>query len=73
MVFFRRIRDSALFYADRKAILISHDWELIEYLRSNRRALVIMDKRDLDRVELLKRISYVIDSEGNDVLVAPRK
>ncbi len=73
MVFFRRIRDSALFYSDRKAIRISNDRLLIEFLRSKPTALVIMNKRHLERVELLKRISYVIDSEGNYLLVAPRK
>ena len=73
MVFFRRIRDSALFYADRKAVRIVDDGKLIEYLRSNPEALVIMHKRHLERVELLKSISYVIDRQGNDLLVAPRK
>ena len=73
MVFFRRIRDSALFYSDRKAIRIVDDGKLIEYLRSNLRALVIMHKGHLERVELLKRLSYVIDSEGNYLLVASRK
>jgi len=73
MVFFRRIRDSALFYADRKAVRIVNDGKLIEYLRSNPKALVIMHKRHLERVELLKRISYVIEREGNDVLIAVRK
>jgi 4-amino-4-deoxy-L-arabinose transferase-like glycosyltransferase len=73
MVFFGRIKDSALFYSDRKAVRIVDNGKLIEYLRSNPKALVIMHKRDLERVELLKRISYVIDSEGNHLLVAPRK
>ena len=73
MVFFGRIKDSALFYSDRKAVRIVDNGKLIEYLRSNPKALVIMHKRDLERVELLKRISYVIDSEGNHLLVATRK
>ncbi len=73
MVFFRRIRDSALFYSGRKAVRIVDDGKLIEYLRSNPRALVIMHKRHLERFELLKRLSYVIDSEGNYLLVASRK
>lgn len=73
MVFFGRIKDSALFYSDRKAVLIDDKWKLIEYLRSNPKALVIIHKKDLDRVELLRRISYVIDSEGNNLLIAPRK
>jgi len=73
MVFFRRIRDSAWFYSDRKAVRIVHDGKLIEYLRSNPQALVILHKRHLQRVELLKPISYVIGSEGNTLLVAPMK
>ncbi len=72
MVFFRRIRTSALFYVNRKAVRIIHDHDLIKYLTSNPTALVIMHKRHLERVELLKRISYVIDRVGNDLLVAAR-
>jgi 4-amino-4-deoxy-L-arabinose transferase-like glycosyltransferase len=73
MVFFHGIKDSALFYAGHKAISISDDRELIEYLRSNPRALVFVQKTDFERLELLKDISYVIESEGNELLVAPRK
>lgn len=73
LVFFGRIRDSALFYSDRKAVRISSDQKLIDFLRLNHSSLVIMHKSDLERVELLKHISYVVDSEGNDILVAPRK
>ncbi len=73
MVFFGRIKDSALFYADRKAVRIVDDKKMIEYLRSNPKALVIMHKMHLQRVEILRRISYVIDSEGNYLLVAPTK
>jgi hypothetical protein len=73
MVFFHGIKESALFYAGRKAIRISDDWELIEYLRSNPRVLVFVQKTDFERVKLLKDISYVIESEGNELLVASRK
>jgi len=73
IVFFRRIRESAVFYTGRKVLRLRRDPQLIEYLKSNKSALVIMHKRHLERVELLKSISYVIDRQGNDLLVAPRK
>jgi len=70
IVFFRRIRESAVFYTGRKVLRLRHDPQLIQYLKSNKSALVIMHKRHLERVELLKSISYVIDREGNDLLIA---
>jgi len=72
IVFFRRIRESAVFYTGRKVLRLRHDPQLIQYFKSNKSALVIMHKRHLERVELLKRISYVIDRVGNDLLVAAR-
>ena len=73
IVFFRRIRESAVFYTGREVLRLRRDPQLIQYLKSNKSALVIMHKRHLERVELLKSISYVIDRQGNDLLVAPRK
>jgi len=61
-----------VFYTGRKVVRMRHAPQLIQYLKSNKSALVIMHKRHLERVELLKRISYVIDRAGNDLLVAAR-
>jgi hypothetical protein len=60
-----------LFYADHKAIRISDDRELIDVLAP--RPSSSCTKRDLERIELLKRISYVIELAASDVFVAPRK
>ncbi len=73
MMFYRKIRDSALFYSDRKATRIPYEPDLINYLRSNPKALVILDKEYFQQVELLKDISYVVETNGNDLLIAPQK
>ncbi len=72
IVFFRRIRESAVFYTGRKVVRLRHDPQLIQYLKSNKSALIIMHKRHLERVESLKSLGYVVDREGNDVLIAAK-
>jgi 4-amino-4-deoxy-L-arabinose transferase-like glycosyltransferase len=71
-VFYRGLRESALFYTRRQVVELIEETELIKYLTSNKGALCIIDRRDLDESERLKAISKVIVAgEGNDLIIAP--
>jgi len=73
LVFFDVIKDTALFYTDRRGVLLRQRGELIEYLKSNPQAFVVIEKKYYEEVPVLKNISEVVDEEGNTLVISPNK
>jgi len=71
-VFYNRIRDSAMFYTNREALVLENPSELQELLRSEKREYCILDERRLKEVDDLKDLFFVLDKEGNKYLISNR-
>jgi len=71
-VFYNRIRDSAMFYTDREAVVLENPSELLELFESEKREYCILDERRLKDLEDLKDLFFVIDQDGNKYLISNR-
>ena len=71
-VFYNRIRDSAMFYTNREALVLENPAELQELLRSEKREYCILDERRLKEIDDLKDLFFVLDQEGNKYLISNR-
>jgi len=72
LVFYRKLRDTALFYTNRRARILHLPSQLVEYMTSNKRAFCIIQKKDFQELDKLKEISRVLDQEGKDLLISTR-
>jgi len=72
LVFYDRIRDSAMFYTDRQALLLKNPSELVEFLQSEEREYCILDDRRLRELEDLRDLFFVLDQDGNKYLISNR-
>lgn len=66
VTFYRRIKESVLFYSDRRAELINRRLDLRDYLRSSNSVYVIVEERSLGRVSKLGR---VVENVGGKVIL----
>jgi 4-amino-4-deoxy-L-arabinose transferase-like glycosyltransferase len=73
MVFFYRLKDSALFYTDRRATVLKSYDQLIDYLGSDRRVFCIIDRDRFERLEKLKHIGYVLREERGKLLISNKQ
>ncbi len=72
LVVYREIRDSALFYTDRKMLVLRNPKQLIDFFSSNKRAFCIIRKDHFEELknDELKRNAYVIDKQGRDLIIS---
>lgn len=73
LVFFDDLRDSALFYTNRRAIVLSAPQQLKDFLASDSRVFCIIDEVDLERLEAVKHKTYVVGKEGSKLLISNRQ
>ena len=71
-IFYKRIRDSAMFYTDRDAVVLENPSELMELLQSEKREFCILDERRLKGLEEVKDSFFILDQEGNKYLISNR-
>ena len=72
LVFFWRLWDSALFYTDRRAMILHTEKELLDYLGSRKTALCVIEKERYRQFPLVMAASSVLDEEGNKLLISGR-
>jgi hypothetical protein len=73
LVFYRRMRDSALFYTDRRAILLTTPRQLINYLDSSKRVYCVINREYFKEIKALDNRAHVIDREGHKLMISNRK
>jgi len=74
LVFYRRLKDSTLFYTNRQAKVLNKEG-FVEYLSSNSRVFGIATKRHLEKLEsIVGKIEslYIVNQEGNTLLLSNR-
>lgn len=70
LVFFWRLRDSALFYTNRRATILYTEQQLLDYLASNKRALCVIEREQYRQFEHVAASSSVLREEGNKLLIS---
>ena len=74
LVFYRRLKDSTLFYTNRQAKVLNKEG-FLEYLSSDSRVFGIATRRHLEKLErIVGKIEslYIVNQEGNTVLLSNR-
>jgi len=71
-VFYQRIRDSAMFYTDREAVLLEKPADIQELLQSEKREYCILDERRLKELDGLQDLFFILDQDGNKYLISNR-
>jgi 4-amino-4-deoxy-L-arabinose transferase-like glycosyltransferase len=72
MVHFHRLKDSALFYTDRKVKVLQGREALETYMVSNRRVFCILEREDFETLHAEKSGLHVLMAEGNKLLISNR-
>ena len=65
-------RGSALFYTDRKVLVIRDSNQLIDYFNSNSSAFCIIKKEHFEKLEQLQAISKVVGQGGGDLIISTK-
>jgi 4-amino-4-deoxy-L-arabinose transferase-like glycosyltransferase len=69
LVFFRKLRDSALFYTNRKAIIFNKPAELVDYLEANPGAEAFVSRYYFKIFPEISLSSEIVDQDGNDLII----
>jgi 4-amino-4-deoxy-L-arabinose transferase-like glycosyltransferase len=70
LVFYSRIKESALFYTDRKARVLENPEELKDYLASNNQVYCMITRKKLAGLSLMP---YVVERQGDKLLISNKK
>ena len=70
LVFYRRIRDSALFYSHRRAEVLKTAEQLKDYLASDQRVYAVTTRKRLARLSFRP---YVVERQGDKLLISNKK
>jgi len=73
LVFYRNMKDSTLFYTNRKAVVLYFPQQVGDLLASSTRAFVITDEEFLEELGSCINGSYVVDREGSTLVISNRK
>ena len=73
LVFGRVMRDSALFYTNRRALLLTTRKELIDFLGSDKRVFCVIRRSLIESDEKLRQMAYMIDQEGHKVIISNKR
>lgn len=72
LVFFGRLRDSALFYTGRGALVIKDPEELGRYFADGERALCLTEDRHLPKLEGLAESFRIVETRGDKFILSGR-
>jgi 4-amino-4-deoxy-L-arabinose transferase-like glycosyltransferase len=70
LVFFWTIRDSALFYTNRLATVLTTEEQLLDHLASNKRVWCVIERDDFEKFDRAAKASVVLRREGDKLLIS---
>jgi hypothetical protein len=73
LTFFHRVKDTALFYTDRKASILRGQQSITEYLASEKRVFCVIDKKHFDVLKSHLPTAHVWAQEGDKLLISNAK
>ncbi len=72
LTFFWDLKDTALFYTNRKAIVLYTEKDLLDHMASGRTPLCVIESARYQGFPALAAATTIVDREGNKLLIAPR-
>ena len=73
MIFFEDLRDSALFYTNRLAVVLRDPKRLLDLMSQDEQILCVIDRKYFEHLEDLKNVVSVIGTEGHKLLISNRR
>ena len=73
LVFINSVKDTALFYTYRRARILRTPKEMIDFLSSDKKVYCIVNKSLYNDLDKVRRMSYIIDEEGGNLIISNRK
>jgi hypothetical protein len=73
LVFFDNLGDSALFYTNRRAVVLHTPQQFMDYLAAGRRVFCVIDREDLKKFGNLEHGIHVLGREGGKLLISNRQ
>jgi 4-amino-4-deoxy-L-arabinose transferase-like glycosyltransferase len=70
IVFFSRLRDSALFYTGRGAVVFKDPQDLDHYFAKRRRTFCLVEERYFTKLDAIADRLIVVEKEGNKILLS---
>jgi 4-amino-4-deoxy-L-arabinose transferase-like glycosyltransferase len=71
-VFYREIRDSALFYTNRRGLVLYIPRQVIQHLTSGMKSYCVIEQRHFEELEKLREVSEVAYREGRDLIITTK-
>ena len=74
IVFYKHLRESAIFYSGRQGRVIESKEELRQYLASKEQVYCLINKKDYEKVrDYIADFGFIVDQEGKAILISNRK
>jgi 4-amino-4-deoxy-L-arabinose transferase-like glycosyltransferase len=73
MIFFEDLRDSALFYTNRLAVVLRDPERLLDHMSQDEQVLCVIDRKYFEHLEDFSQVAYVIETEGHKLLISNRR
>lgn len=69
VVFFRKVRESVLFYTNRRASVLNKPAELLDYLEGSRDHYAVISRHHLRMFPNIRLLSEIVAEDGTDVII----
>ena len=73
LVFINSEKETALFYSDRKALILRPPKEMTDFLSQDKRVFCIVNKSLYMGLDNVKKMSYIIGEDGGKLIISNRK
>ena len=73
LVFVNSVKDTALFYTLRGARILRTPKETIDFLGSDQKVYCVVNKSLYNDLDIVRKMSYIIDEEGGKLIISNRK
>ncbi len=73
MVLCRTLEGGALFYTDRRILVLRTAAEVRNFLDSDKRLYCMIQRRDYDRLDYVREASTIIDQQGDKLIISNKK
>jgi len=73
MVLCRSLEGGALFYTDRRILLLRTSAEVRNFLDSDKRVYCMIQRSDYNRLDYVREASTIIDQQGDKLIISNKK
>jgi 4-amino-4-deoxy-L-arabinose transferase-like glycosyltransferase len=73
LAFINSVKETALFYTNRRALVLRNPSEVIQFLSSDKRVFCIVNRSLYKDSDKIKELSHIIEEEGGKLMISNRK